>query len=222
MIRALKWLGEVIFQNMIWKLLSLAVAVVIWALVATEPELATFANVRLEYKNLPEGLEISSDPVSSVMLELRGPSGALRGIGDGTHPAVVLDMSEAAAGEHTFTISSRNTRLINGVRLVRAIPSEVRFRFEPRRNHIVPVHVRFLNEGQNGWVVDSYKVDPPEMEIAGPRSRVARIAEVMADPVDLTTATGVAEFRVNVFAEDSFVRFMNAPEAVVTVTMKKK
>src|SRR3954449_11734411 len=108
MIRALKWLGEVIFQNMIWKLLSLAVAVVIWALVATEPELATFANVRLEYKNLPEGLEISSDPVSSVMLELRGPSGALRGIGDGTHPAVVLDMSEAAAGEHTFTISSRN------------------------------------------------------------------------------------------------------------------
>src|SRR4051812_6186743 len=131
-------------------------------------------------------------------------------------------MSDAGPGEHTFTITGRNVRVMNGVRLMRAIPSEVRFRFEPRRNHIVPVRVRFLNEGQNGWVVDSFKVDPPEMEIAGPRSRVARIAEVMADPVDLTTATGVAEFRVNVFAEDSFVRFMNAPEAVVTVTMKKK
>ena len=220
--RTLIWIRDLIFQNIVWKLLSLAIAVVIWALVATEPELATFASVRLEYKNLPMGLEISSDPVSSVLLELRGPAGALRSMGDATHPNVVLDMSETDAGEHTFTITSRNVKVIRGVRLVRAIPSEVRFRFEPRRNHIVPVHVRFLNEGLNGSIIDSYKVDPPEMEITGPRSRVARIAEVQADPVDLATTTGIAEFRVNVFAEDSFVRFLNTPEAVVTVTMKKK
>ena len=81
-IRSLKWIPNLLFQNFGWKLLSLAIAVVIWALVATEPELATFANVRLEYKNLPDGLEISSEPVSSVMLELKGPSGALRGTGD--------------------------------------------------------------------------------------------------------------------------------------------
>ena len=55
MIRPFKWIGDLLFQNLGWKLLSLAIAVVIWALVATEPELATFANVRLEYKNLPEG-----------------------------------------------------------------------------------------------------------------------------------------------------------------------
>ena len=76
--RTLIWIRDLIFQNILWKLLSLAIAVVIWALVATEPELATFASVRLEYKNLPQGLEISSDPVSSVLLELRGPAGALR------------------------------------------------------------------------------------------------------------------------------------------------
>ena len=61
MIRPLKWIRDLLFQNLGWKLLSLAIAVVIWALVATEPELATFANVRLEYKNLPEGLEIIRD-----------------------------------------------------------------------------------------------------------------------------------------------------------------
>jgi len=222
MIRSLKWVRDLIFQNVLWKLLSLAIAVVIWALVATEPELATFASVRLEYKNLSEGLEISSDTVSSVLLELRGPSGALRGVGDGAHPNVVLDMSEAGTGEHTFTITARNVKVMRGVRLVRAIPSEVRFRFEPRRNHTVPVHVRFLNEGQNGYVIQSHKVNPPEMELTGPRSRVARITEVQADAVDLAGAAGVSEFRVNVFAEDPFVRFLNTPEAVVTVTMKKK
>jgi YbbR domain-containing protein len=221
-IRSLKWLRDLLFQNVGWKLLSLAIALVIWALVATEPELATFANVRLEYKNLPEGLEISSEPVSSVMLELRGPSGALRGTGEAIHPAVVIDMSDAEAGERTFSIGDRNVKVVRGVRLVRAIPSEVRFQFEPRRMHTVPVQVRFVGEGQNGYVVSEFHVDPPEMDITGPRSRVARITSVIADPIDLSNKTGTSQFHVNVFTDDSFVRFLGTPEVVVTVTMKKK
>jgi YbbR domain-containing protein len=222
-IRPFKWIRDLLFQNLGWKLLSLAIAVVIWALVATEPELTTLANVRLEYKNLPEGLEISAEPsASSIELELSGPAGALRGMGEANRPAVVVDMSGAASGEHTFSIGDRNVKVMRGVRLVRAIPSGVRFRFEPRRMNTVPVHVRFLGEGQNGYAVAEYHVDPPEMEITGPRSRVARIAAVVADPIDLANTTGTAQFHVNVFTEDSFVRFRNTPEVVVIVTMKKK
>ena len=221
-IRSLKWIRNLVFENFGWKLLSLALAVVIWAVVATEPELATFANVGLEYKNLPEGLEISSDPVSSVVLELRGPSGALRGLGDAIHPAVVIDMAGTQSGEHTFSIGDRNVKVMRGVRLVRAIPSEVRFNFEPRRTRMARVNVRFLNEGQNGYQIESYKVDPPEMEVTGPRSHVSRAAVVVADPIDLAGATGTVQFRVNVFTDDSFVRFLDTPEALVTVTMKKK
>ena len=67
--RALRWVTD----NFLWKVLALAAAVAIWMLVASEPELSTFATVRLEFKNLPEDLEISSEPVSTVSLELRGP-----------------------------------------------------------------------------------------------------------------------------------------------------
>ena len=222
MIRPLKWIRDFFFHNLPWKLLSLAIAVVIWALVATEPELATFANVRPEYKNLPTGLEISSDPVSSIVLELRGPSGALRGLGDSIHPTVVIDMSDAAPGERTFSIGDRNVKAMRSVRLVRAIPSELRFHFEPRRTSTVPVRVRFLGEGQNGYAVAQYHVDPPEMSITGPGSRVVRIAAVAADPIDLANTTATSQFHVNVFMDDSFVRFLNTPEVVVTVTMKKK
>jgi YbbR domain-containing protein len=223
LVRSLKWIRDLLFQNLAWKLLSLAIAVVIWALVATEPELATLTTVRLEYKNIPEGLEISSEPSSTtVELELSGPSGALRGAGDALHPEVVIDMSEATTGERTFTIGNRNVKLMRGVRLIRTRPSQVRFRFEPRRMNSVPVHVRFTGEGQNGYVAGDYRVEPPELEITGPRSRVARISTVDADPIDLSNSTGTAQFRVNVFTEDPFVRFADAPEALVTVTMKKK
>jgi YbbR domain-containing protein len=211
-----------VFHNFGWKLLSLAIAVVLWALVASEPELSEFATVRLEYRNLPDDLEISSDPVSSVSLELRGPSGELRGVGDGIRPAVVLDMSDVQPGERTFTIGQGNVQLARGVRLVRAIPSEVRFLFERRVVRFVPVVVRIAGQGRNGYTVAHQSVAPDRLEIAGPSSRVARITAAVTDPLDLSTVVGTSEFRVNAFVEDSFVRFQTSPQVVVKVTMRKK
>ena len=222
MMRALKWVGGLLFENLAWKLLALAVAVVIWAVVASEPELATFATVRLEYKNLPEDLEISSEPVSSLMLELRGPSGELRRAGETAHPAVVLDMSAVQPGERTFMIGDDNVKMPRGVRLVRAIPSEVRLIFEQRRTNTVPVHVRFAGDGQNGYVVSHYEATPRELRIVGPKSHVARIAALVTDPVDVSTMVGTSEFRVNVFVDDPFVRFQETAQVAVVVTMKKK
>jgi hypothetical protein len=220
--RAFKWLREGIFRNLGWKLLALAVAVVIWALVATEPELSTFTTVQLEYKNLPEGLEISSDTVNSVVLELRGPQGELRGVGETIRPSVVLDMSNVDPGEHTFQIGGGNVKLARAVRLVRAVPAQVRFNFEPRRIHSVPVRARFTGEGMNGYVIAGVSVEPKELEITGPRSHVGRVTAVPTDQIDLSNVTGTSEFHVNVFVDDPFVRFESAPEATVTVSMKKR
>jgi hypothetical protein len=218
----LQWIVRLVFHNFGWKLLSLAIAVVLWSLVASEPELSTFATVRLEYRNLPDDLEISSDPVTSVSLELRGPSGELRGVGDGIRPAVVLDMSDVQPGERTFTIGAPNVQLARGVRLVRAIPSEVRFLFERRIVRFVPVVVRIAGQAPKGYIVARQSVAPDRLEIAGPSSRVARITAAVTDPVDLSSVVGTSEFRVNAFVEDSFVRFQTSQQVVVRVTMRKK
>jgi hypothetical protein len=128
---ALKRIPGLLFHNFGWKLLSLAVAFVIWGLVASEPELATFTTVHLEYKNMPDELEITSEPVETVVLELRGPSGELRG--DGPRPAVVLDLAGVPRGSRTFTIGDGNVRLARGVHMVRSIPPSVRLKLESRK-----------------------------------------------------------------------------------------
>jgi hypothetical protein len=212
-----------LFEHLGWKLLSIGIAVLLWVVVASEPQLSTFATVRLEYRGLPAGLEISSEPVTTVSLELHGPSLELRGVGDiGLHPAVVLDMSGVQPGERTFPIGSGNVRLSRGVRLVRAIPSEVRFRFEQREERSVPVIVRFTGEGAHGFRVGSYKIEPPEVRITGPASRVARTTSVVTDPVDVSNATGSSEFHVNAFVEDPYVRLESQPQVTVDVTMVRK
>jgi YbbR-like protein len=209
--RPLKRMGEVIFQNAGWKLLSLLTAVVIWALVASEPEMATFTTVRLEYKNMPDDLEIGAEPEESVRLELKGPSGELRG--DGLRPAVVIDVSGVGTGQHTFTIGDRNVRLARGVRLVRATPPEVSLTFEQHAERTVPIEVRWT-----GAAPDGFRVQPQAIGIEGPSSHVARIAAAVTDPVDVSRMPG-SSVKVNLVTapQDSYVRFKSVAQATVRV-----
>src|ERR1035441_247726 len=221
--RLLKWLGGLLTTNLGWKLLSLGIAVVLWALVASEPELSTFAVVGVECKNLPDDLEISSDLVSSLRLELRGPSGALRGLGEGgTRPEVILDMSGVEPGERTFEIGDGNVKLPRSVWLVAAMPPAVRFRFERSETRTVEIKPRFTNEANGGYVVAQAAVSPKTVEIAGPASRVAKASAALADAIDVPARAGTFEYKVSAYLEDPQVRFVEVPKVTVTVTGKKK
>jgi hypothetical protein len=219
-----KWgkaLFNLITRNLGWKLLSLAIAVVVWGMVANEPELSSFATAGVEYRNLPDDLEISSDPVSSVKLELRGPSGQLRGIGEGgAVPEVILDMSKVLPGDRTFPIGDGNIKMVRGVHLVRAIPSEVRFRFERRAGRTLPVTPRFRE--REGFEVSSFTVKPEAIAIEGPASHVAQVDTVLTDQVNIPARAGTFEYPVNTFVDDPFVRFPNLSRVSVTVTVRKK
>ncbi|MGB7759765.1 MAG: CdaR family protein [Bryobacteraceae bacterium] len=219
--KTLQWVAGLISHNFWWKVLALALAVLIWALVASEPELSTFASARVEYKDLPDSLELSSEPVTQVLLELRGPSGELRGLGDGgQHPAAILDMSNAAPGERTFPIGAGNVRLSRGVHIVRAIPSQVHLSFEQRMERSVPVVVKLRGEFHDHLRAIATAV-PAQLAILGPQSHVARVSSVSTDPVDVSALTTTGRFQVNAFAGDPFVRFRSTPAVTVTVTMTK-
>lgn len=211
---------RLVTHNFIWKVVALAGAVVIWASVATEPELSTFTTVNLEFRNLPPDLEISSMPVETVTLELRGPAGELGGSSENRRPAVVLDMSAVLPGQHSYAVSDGNVSLPRGVHIVQAFPSEVRFNFERRVTRAVPITVRF-STGEGGYVVTGYTVSPDKLEIEGPASRVAQVAAASTDPILVPTVIGTTQFRVNAFVSDSYVRFDQSPRVLVTVTTRK-
>lgn len=222
MSRVLKWLYGLVIENFGWKLLSLLLAAALWAFVASEPEMLTNVSVPIAYRNIPDDLEISSPPLTSITLELRGPSSELRAIGTSEfHPAVILDMSGVHSGERTFLITDSNVRLPRGVQLIRAIPPEVRFQFERLATRNVPVVVRLAGEGQDGYTVATVQTNPATLEITGPASHVDGVRAAHTDPVDVGMVVGTAHFQVNAFLNDPMVRFISTPKVSVTVTMKK-
>ncbi len=217
--RYVRWVTE----NFWWKVLALAIAVVVWAVVASEPELSTFVTAPLAFKNLSDDLEVAADPVNVVTLELRGASGELRSLSEpgGLRPVVTLDMTGLQPGERTFAIGPRAVRLPRGVRLVRAIPSEARFVFDLRRARFVPVTPRFTAPAP-GYTIAQSSVTPQQLQVSGPEKRVSAIKSVNTDQIDLSAVVGTAEFRVNAFVEDPYVRFISPAQVTVSVTMKRQ
>ena len=207
-------------KNIGWKLLALGAAFALWVSVASEPELATLRSVPVEYKGVPDDLEISSDYVEDVVLELRGPSSRLRDMRD-ARPAVVLDFSSVhQPGQRTFNIDASNVNIPRGIQLVRSVPTQLQFRFEHRATREVPVEVRF-SAPHEGYSVAKYTVTPPALVITGPESSVARTASVRTDRIDISGVVGSHQFLVNTYLAESRARFQSPSQVTVDVVVKK-
>lgn len=211
----------ILTHNIGWKLLSLATAFAIWMFVASEPELATLSTVPVEYKGVPDDLEISSDVRENVTLETRGPAGRLRDM-SGARSAVVLDFSSVQQpGTNTFDIGARNVSLPRGIHLVRGIPAQLTFTFERRLPREVPVEVR-LTAPHQGYEVVSAEAYPAKLRIVGPESAVRRTQSLATDPVDISGVVSDAQYRVNTDLPERLLRFQGASQVTVRVVVKKK
>ena len=122
----------------------------------------------MEYKNLSPGVEIDSDVVETVYLEVRGPSEGAAPARMPRRSAVILDMAGVEPGQHTFTIDSGDVRLPRGVELVRAVPAQIRMDFEPGATRSVPVEVRFADGLPQDLQVMEATAEPSALAITGP------------------------------------------------------
>ncbi len=114
---------ELLTRNAGWKLFSLLVSLLLWFAFARDPEMGAFVAVPVEYRGMPDDLEISSDLVESVSVDLRGPSEKIANF-SAAKSAVVLDFAGIhKPGERTFQIDEQNISVPSGMRLERAIPA---------------------------------------------------------------------------------------------------
>jgi len=207
-------------RNVGWKLLALLLAVVLWIVVAREPELATSLSVPVELKNIPEDLDIGSSVPDRAHLEVRGPSGRLSrdNLAD---VALILDLSDAHAGERTYTIHPYNFNLPSGVLFYRAVPSQITLRFDRLTAQNVKIFPRYSKPPQPGYRVRAYVLEPENIRIRGPEERVRRIDRVWTDPIDLSGVISAAEFHTHVNVGDAQVR-LDAPTAITfKVTLER-
>ncbi len=218
MIASLKRLVTV---NIGAKLLSVAIAGLLWIAIVGEQELATAIDVPVEYRNFPKTYEVSSGMVNRVNLLVRGPSGKMN---DSflKEVAVVVDLEGVRRpGDWTFNLDSRTLRLPAGLELERAIPTQIRMRFEERYARDVPVQIRYAGNPMPGYRIARQELLPEQLRVVGPRSRVERLQSIDTDPIDLNGIITETETRVSTFVDDPQLRIDGNSMVRVRLVMER-
>lgn len=204
------------FRYLRLKILALLLASVLWFTVAGEHVVERSLRVPLEFRNIPQALEIVGNAPDSVDVRLRGSSAVLSRLQSGEIVAV-LDLSSARAGSRLFPLRSDEVRAPFGVEVAQVVPPTLALELEKSARRKVPIVPVTEGEPAPGFVVGRTITDPPTVDIVGPESRVRQVAEATTEPVSVKDAKSRVRDGVTVGVVDSSVRLVQPQSANVTV-----
>jgi YbbR domain-containing protein len=179
------------FRHLGLKFVALALASLLWLTVSGEHVVERVLRVPVEFRNIPPHLEVVGDPPDSVEVRLRGASSLLSHLIPGDVVAMV-DLQQARPGSRLFPIRHEEVRAPYGVGVAQVLPGTLGIELERTAMRTVPVVAQLEGEPAPGFVVGTRTAEPAMVEIAGPESRVKKLANATTEPVS------VAGSRVNV------------------------
>ena len=163
-------------------LLSLALAVSLWAFVTEEenPTRTDFFSgaIPVEMVNVPEGLAVASLSDAAVSVRLSAPEDTWDDLTIEDFRAVA-DLSTAKARENTVTLRFESKR--RRVDVLEVFPPRVTVTLEPVTTKVVPVTVKLIGTPPLGYATVPGKTTPEQVEVKGAESLVGLVEEAVAD-----------------------------------------
>lgn len=200
-----KLFRKYVLKNLPFKIVSLAIAILLWWAVGRDQPLEVPMTVPLEFQNAPANLEVNSNYPFEARLTLRGPQRLMQELNPSEVHAV-LDLQGAGPGESTFDLTRNDIHVPRNVKVVQIVPSQFHLSFDRSVTRSVPVQPRVIGTLLSGYGITDVTADPSTITIIGPERRVDAIQTAMTDPVDATGVVGKATFTTHVYVADPLVR----------------
>lgn len=176
-----RWL----LQDWQLKVLSLVVAVVVWFLVVSGDRSHVGFAAPVEYVGLGEGMVLVGSPPYPVDLQVDAPRWAAGQLTP-ANVRVRVNLAALGEGEHAVPLGAEHVQVPAGVRITRITPSWLRVtlaRATTRTMRVVP-QIRGAPAARHALY--GVKVEPPAVELRGPRSTIEARETVETVPVDVS------------------------------------
>jgi len=214
------FLHDRVFHNFGLKLIALGLAVGLWLAVARDPVAEIAVDVPIEFHNIPQNLEISSENIPKAQIRLRGPERVIRRL----QPSDVyaeIELGAGKPGERTFDLTSQQIHQPRELEVVQVVPSQFHLTFDVRLTRQVPVQPRIIGNFAAGYQIGRILVDPAEITISGPKKHVEAVESAITDPVDVSGALNQLTFMRHAYVSDPLIQVANPDPVRVTVIMEK-
>jgi YbbR domain-containing protein len=209
-----------VFHNLGLKLISLALAVGVWLAVARDPVAEIAIDVPIEFRNIPQTLEISSENVPRAQIRLRGPERVVHRL----RPSDVyaeIELGSLKPGERTFDLTAQQIHQPSELEVVQVVPSQFHLTFDSRLIRNVPVKPRVVGSFAPGYEIERVEVEPPNITISGPKKRVEAVEAGITDPVDVSGAMNRVSFSRHPYVSDPLIQVASPDPVRITVIIQK-
>ena len=188
-------------------------------MVAGQREAERSLRAPLEFRSIPDQLELVGEPTGVVDVRLRGTTGALAQL-QTSEVVAVLDLKAARPGRRLFHILPDDVSVPTGIKVLQVTPATLSLTFEGSAARTVPVVPDIDDEPAAGFEVGKVTSDPPLVEVAGPASAVGDVTEATTEPISIRGATQSVIDTVTIGLDESNVRLRSQRSAVVTIEIR--
>jgi hypothetical protein len=175
-------------RNPQYKLLSVCIALGVWAYVQNDEVLETHVTTPVNWI-LPDGLVTVEGLPMNATARVRGTRRSTRKATE-SHLELTVDLSQLNVGPHDVVFESHPIDgMPSGVSTLGFVPPGVALTLDEvayRNVEVVPV---LVGEPAAGYTVDAVDLSPAVVELAGPRQTVAAVREARTQPIDISGMT---------------------------------
>jgi YbbR domain-containing protein len=177
-----------ITHNWYIKLLSLALAAILWVYVNSIQEKERFLTVPVEVRNVSEDYLLSSELPEFVQLVLRGRDESLSLVNEGDVIAYI-DLETNLEGETKKIVKVERRGIPRGVSIKEISPRLVDIQLDQAIRKSVKVVPVIVTDLPDGYSFEKFLIEPPAVEIQGPASIIETVESVNTRKVDIANMT---------------------------------
>lgn len=166
-------------------ILAFLIASFLWAVSQGQANQEHVFNVPIVLEAIPETLVITEQNADVLSIHVRGTAAELRNI-EKDALSFPVDLSSSKRGVTTINIPSPPVDLPRGVSTTQIAPSQITIRLDSKARKSVTVRPDIEGEPAEGFRLKDLRVVPSRVWLAGARSQVLKLEEVVTQPIVLT------------------------------------
>jgi uncharacterized protein (TIGR00159 family) len=141
-------------------------------------------NVPIEYVNRPANYDILDTSVDEARLQLLGSSALIKSLGPG-QVGVRVDLSKAAEGRNTFTITQDDIILPPGVSLNKIHPTAIDVTLDVPATRELPIQADWIGRLPENVALMDVKIVPETVKVVGGSKTIEKVNTVYTAPLRL-------------------------------------
>jgi YbbR domain-containing protein len=201
------------------KLVSLGLAIGLWLLLVPAEKMYSekALAIPLETRNVPAGLEIVERPAATIDVTLRAPNRLINEIGPSGLVARI-DLDRATVLQQEYPLNKTMVAVPPGAEVVKISPNKVTIKLERTAEATLDVHPTVRGKTARGFRISRTEIDPANVVVRGPESRVKARESATTGPIDVTGLAQTTVFEADIILPRPELR-LASPQAQARVTV---